>query len=125
MAITAAGIDAETVMPAFRPTYTLAAPITMESRIPKKTTRTVNSRLVPGGMGEGEASMGSGQKRGDGPATLAPRHLQHQSQTNSLVRVSRHSPTKPPLSGGLGHWGSRQNPNRARSGSGPRLESGC
>jgi hypothetical protein len=77
--------------------------------------------VSPGGVGEGEASMRSGQERGDGPATLAPRHLQHQSQTNSLLRISARSPARSPLSGALEHRDSRP----IRSGSAPRPALDC
>ena len=41
--MTAAGIEADTVIPALRPTYTLAAPMTTESMMPSTMTRSVIS----------------------------------------------------------------------------------
>jgi hypothetical protein len=46
--MTAAGIDAETVMPTRRPRYAFAAPKTMPSTTPMVTASSVNSATSPG-----------------------------------------------------------------------------
>ena len=43
--MTAAGMEAETVIPAFKPKYTLAAPMTTDSTTPSRTTRIVSSKV--------------------------------------------------------------------------------
>jgi len=48
MEITAAGMEADTVRPAYRPRYVLAAPSTTESKSPSRTARKVNSRVFNG-----------------------------------------------------------------------------
>ena len=46
MEITAAGMDAETVIPTRRPRYAFAAPKTTASRIPRMTDVAVNSGVT-------------------------------------------------------------------------------
>ena len=47
MEITAAGIDADTVIPAYSPRYVFAAPIMIDRIIPSIIARSVSSLTIP------------------------------------------------------------------------------
>src|SRR5581483_9743075 len=59
--ITAAGMLAETVSPAYRPRYALAAPSKSASTTPRTAARAVNSRTAGADADEGDDSVGTAQ----------------------------------------------------------------